>query len=204
VSKLVLIRPGAVSDWVPLQAVLREAHEARQQEVKNEIEQRRKRGVPLDDNTDWAAVKQAAEKGDSALVAQLVSGNALELLEDYAPVEGYDQVLLRFVAISEARRRALSFRVAAAQDAVAAATRKATSEEILKACEERDAAYGALVLAAVAAVDVAGEKIEQIGSEHLEALGASQLLTNVYVAAREYQRLSPGKGQRFGSQQPSI
>ena len=198
-SRLILIRPGGVSDWVTLQDVLREAHEAAQKERAAEIEQRTKNGVPLDDDTDWPAVAVAVAARKSAEIARLTSGHELTPIPDYVDVEGYDAVKCRFVAISEAKRRTLALAVAAAVDAVSEARAANDVQALDDACAKADRTRGAFVQAAVGGLNVAGEVLEALTDDDVEALHVSGLLLAVYSAARDYQRLSPGKGTRFGS-----
>ena len=202
-EKLVLIRPGGISDWVPLQAVLREAHEALQKERADEIASRSKKGIPLDDDVDWKKVSAAVEAKNAGEVVRLTAGKFLEPLDDYAAVPGNDDVKLKFRAISEAARRTLMIEVAAAGVAVAKALDTDDAVKIDEAQRRRDAAFAAFIGAAVVAVDVAGDVNEVVDDALVEALAASGLLVSVFAAARDYQRLSPGKGKRFGSPQPS-
>ena len=198
-SRLVLIRPGQVSGWVSLQEVLREAHEAAQKERAAEIEQRAKNSIPLDDDTDWSAVAVAVAAKKSAEVARLTSGHELAPIPDYVDVEGYGDVRCRFVAISEAKRRTLALAVAAAVDGVNEARAFSDVQALDDACAEADRARGAFVQAAVVGLDVSGEVLEVLTDDDVQALYVSGLLLAVYSAARDYQRLSPGKGTRFGS-----
>jgi hypothetical protein len=198
-TKLVLIRPGAVSDWVRLQDAMRESHEAQQKDRADDIEGRKKNGIPLDDETDWHAVGAAVAKKDSAEVARLTSGHALLPLPDYVDVSAYDDVSVVFRAISEAQRRTLALALSAAQDAVKAAAKLDDVGALDAACAKRDDAYAAFVKAAVARVDVGGEALGPLKDDDVEALRITDLLQPLYVAARDFQRLSPGKGKRFGS-----
>jgi hypothetical protein len=198
-SRLILIRPGQVSGWVTLQEVLREAHQAAQKDRAEEIEHRKKNGIPLDDDTDWSAVAVAVAARKSAEIAKLTSGHELTPIADYVDVEGYDNIKARFIAIPEAKRRTLTLAVAAAADAVNDARRAGDTQGVDDACLERDRAYGAFVQATVRELDVSGEVLNGITDDDVDALFASGLLLSVYSAARDYQRLSPGKGRRFGS-----
>ncbi len=197
--RLVLLYPGSKSEPVKLQDVMRESHEAFAAGVALEIERRQKLGVPLDDATDWDAVDVAVKAKDGPKVAALVSGNTLRPVPAYDPTEGYDDVVVRFVALSESQRRDLSLAVALASDDLDKARVAGDIPGVRAADERLDQARGAFVRAAICSLFISGVSLEGIDADDLEAVRASGLLVDLYVAARDYQRLSPGKGGRFGS-----
>ncbi|MFO0447382.1 MAG: hypothetical protein ACK52I_01615 [Pseudomonadota bacterium] len=196
-KKLVIISPGQQSDWVRLVDVQREAHDEERNARTKEIERRKRFGIPLDDDTDWTAVDAAVAKRDSALVARLTLGHAIEPLPEFEADEILTGVEVRFIAISEGERRRLSFAHASAVDALTAAGTKAA--DVLAACDARDAAMADWLSHAVAAVRIDGVEVDVDATN----FAASGLLAPLFAAARDYQRLSPGKGTRFGWQPPS-
>lgn len=203
-QKLVLIRPGQVSDWVALVDVLREAHEEQAEERKKEIARRAEKGIPLDDDTDWAAVDAAVAAKDSAKVAALTSGNALAELPPFEAPRFADQVKLRIRAVSENTRRAAMMDVAAAVDAIAQAIAGKHFEALPALQKARDAVFGEFIKLSVAELHVGEEAFVDVDDALVDALQATDLLAPIFAAARDYQRLSRGKGARFGSLQPSI
>lgn len=223
-SKYVLIFPGSKSELVSLQAVLRESHEAQQAGRAQEIAERTKLSIPLDDATDWNAVAlQITALGclperDSKAVAELaaklhasVAGHALLALPDYEPVAGYDDVLLRFRGLADSAVQDHMLTVGLAHREAEAASKiedpTARAKGVRLANEARDQAFLAFIADAVCEVrcgeQVAGSGASGLTQLELEAIRATGLMVPIYLAARDYQRLSPGKGSRFGSAPPS-
>ena len=223
-SKYVLIFPGSKSELVSLQAVLRESHEAQQAGRAQEIAARTKLGVPLDDATDWAAVglqiaalscfPDRDSKAIAEQAAQLhasVAHHALVAMPDYEPVDGYDDVNLRFrgLADSDVQDHMLAVGLAHREAEAAAKVEDPTAraKAVRLANEARDQAFLAFIADAVCEVrcgeQVAGADDRALTELELEAIRATALMVPIYLAARDYQRLSPGKGLRFGLQPPS-
>ena len=114
-----LIYPGTKGTPVPLQDVLREAHEAYRDARKAQIETRKKRRVPLDDSTDWAQVTEAVagvslalSERDSAKIArearalaEMTDANALEEVGPYEPDPALDGIVVTMQVVADADRR---------------------------------------------------------------------------------------------------
>lgn len=205
------IFPGDVSPLVSLNDCLRDTHEAVRAAELAEIARRQKAGASLSTDVDWRAVEVTVEeigacsrRGDAAETMRHAGDLRLQLagkfLEDpgeFKSVEGLDDVRVRFIAIADRVRREHMRDIAAAYDgddtdAAAGQTR-------------RDAAIAAFLRATVREVHMGERVIGGAGltEADLEAVLLSGVWSELYVAARDYQRLSPGKGFRFGSPAPS-
>lgn len=201
----VIFFPGALSPVFFLDDVLRESHEAMRDDRAGEIEARLTRGVPLDDETQWPLVTDALAEADRCNIARdtagvaaaaskahaLVAGHKLVAFAPYESVPHYVEMHVRFRALSDAQRRLLLADVARTQDALTAGVGGPDFDAHLQL---RNGAVGAFVIAAVERID--GHTPDD---ELVEALVISGMLLDVFSAARDYQRLSVGKGERFGS-----
>ena len=218
-AKLLLIYPGHRSEPLSLHSVLLEAHAERQLERAKEIAARIEGNVPLDDATDWAAVSSVdvqraiASRDSKALAAEaaklhaLVADNALVELPDYVPVDGYDDVFVRFIALSEAERQDHMVAIVAAQDVVDAADKvdpdKAQAQAVRAAYAARDQALLAFIGVAVAELRLdGGQQVaggERLTASDLEAIRTTGLLLPIYLAARDFQGLARKKDWHFSS-----
>lgn len=190
----ILIHPGALSPLLILDEVLRERHEDLRAERARTIAKRKADGAPLDDETKWSnldtlAVQNAIAAHDTtgviAACNELIAataGHKLEPLDEYQSVEAYREVRIQFRALKDAERSKLANAVAASGGALADVQ--------------------AFLIASVAVLEAGDERFAVIDDALVDALEASGMLLDVYVAARDYQRLSVGKGGRFGSRQP--
>lgn len=206
------IFPGDVSPLVSLNDCLRDTHEAVRAAELAEIARRQKAGASLASDVDWKAVEITVEeigvcsrRGDAAEALRHtgelrlhLAGKFLQDPGEFVATEGYDDVKVRFVAVADRVRREHMRDIAAAfsgddGDAAAGQTR-------------RDAAVAAFLQATVREVHMGGRVIGGaggLGDDGVEAVLLSGIFSDLYVAARDYQRLSPGKGSRFGSPAPS-
>lgn len=178
---LLLIHPGTKSEIVSLQSVLKERHENLRAFTDKEIARRTARGIPLD---------------------------GLTPLDDYADVDGYDDVRVRFLALSEEERGIINATVEVAQATRAALADKPVVEVAAEAAKADSGVVKAMidyVRKVVVEVDLGDGKLDLTSDAVCAALAATgQLLTHLFVAAREYQGLSAGKKERrFGLPQQS-
>lgn len=180
----VLLFPGQKSALVTLQSVLKERHDNLQAHTAREIQRRTARGVPLDDGA-----------------------GPLTALDDYVDVDGYGDVQVRFVALAEKRRAELLADVQVAVAARAAFAGKdvvVVGKELPLADAAIEDAQLAFIKAAVCELRDSNGVVDLSSESVAEAIRATgSLLAHLFVAARDYQGLSPGKEKRFGSQQPS-
>lgn len=215
--KFCLIYPGTFSGLVSLQSVLLESHQEAQAARALEIAERKKLGVPLDDATDFAAVwplvtemgalprENGKAYADLALkIHALTAGHTLVPLNPYEPVDGYDDVMLKFRALSECDLQDHMLAVGSAHrdvEAAQAAPIEKRASLVRFASEKRDQAFLDFIADSVAHVVIGDQKTNDdvMASADLEAIRATGLMVPIYLAARDYQRLSPGKGSRFGS-----
>jgi len=211
VKKFAPIFPGDTSPLVSLNDCLRDTHEAVRTAELAEIARRQKAGASLSTDVDWRNVEVTVEeigacsrRADAAETLRHANDLRLQLAGkhladpgEFVPVEGLDDVKARFIAIPDRARREHMRDLAAAfdgddTDAAAGQTR-------------RDAAIAAFLRATVREVHMGDRFIGGAGltDDDLEAVLLSGVWSELYIAARDYQRLSPGKGCRFGSPAPS-
>lgn len=204
------IFPGDVSPLVSLSDCLRDTHEAVRAAELAEIARRQKAGASLSTDVDWKNVEvtveeieAASRRGDAAetlrhagdLRLHLV-GNFLADPGEFVPTEGLDDVKARFVAIADQARREHMRDIATAHK---------DANDGADGQTRRDAAIREFLRATVREVHMGERVIGGAGltDTDLEAVLLSGVWSELYVAARDYQRLSPGKGFRFGSPAPS-
>lgn len=216
----VLLNVGSVSSFVSLDTCLREVREASIAAAKEEIEARKKLNVPLDDKTNFNYIKsqinevaQACEKADSEAIRLAVRkvsealSSPLEIPEGYAQPDNIDNVSIRFVAMSEAQRSALSLQVALANESegesiAAGHTQQVISQKSQAVIE----AVGEYIKASVKDIDGLqefkdGEFVSlQPFMPSTDALVKSGLLWHLYIVARHFQALPAKKAFRFGLQ----
>lgn len=202
-----LIRPGALSPKLILDDVLRERHEDIRAQRQRTIDKRTQKGTPLDDDTKWFdididAVANAVHARDTErtltaaqAVVDAVAGHKLVPIAEYVSVPHYRDIKVQFRALAHTPMRELL-------DAVADAAGHGSDAVAELGFHE---AVGAFVKRAVHIIDFGGvddESLEDLDDDDVQALLASGLLIDVFVAARDYQAMSPGKGSRFGSPPP--
>lgn len=200
---LVLIRPGQCSALLSLQSVLRERHEQLAASTVREIERRQKLGTPLSDAVDFDALAAAVAARDVPLARTLVSGGALEPLDAYAAVDGYDDVKLRIKALGDGARADLLLDVSLAQaerSALEGAPVREAGKTARAADEALFVAHLAFMRAAIAKLEVGGVAVDLADTNDVEAVRATgTLAVHLFVASRDFQGLPPGKEPRFGS-----
>lgn len=190
----ILIHPGALSPLLILDDVLRERHEDLRAERARIIAKRQKDGTPLDDETKWSnldtlKVQNAIAAHDTSGVVEAcneliaaTAGHKLVPIDEFESVPAYREVRIQFRALSSSRRSELAEAVVTSNGA--------------------PASVKAFLAETVARFEAGDEVFEKVDDVLIDALEASGMLLDVYVAARDYQRLSMGKGERFGSRQP--
>ncbi len=173
-----LIYPGHKSPLMTLQAVHRERHGLVQAEQAKERAR--------------AEAKAVAGSGPADLP---------EIAPDYVDLPGYDDIEVRFVALSKETRDSLFVAVVVADEAAELAEqdpdRAARLPGVHAAGMARVQAQAALVLATVCELRIAGVAVDVAAD--LEAIRATgTLLADLYVAARDYQGLAlAAPGRRF-------
>jgi len=206
-----LIYPGTKGTPVPLQDVLREAHESSRALRLAQIEGRKKRRVPLDDHTDWTQVADSVKRLSEAatarespivakearLLAELTEGNALEEIEPYEPAPELDGIVVTMQVVSDADRRNWSAETSAAWGRVKEARMAGDMVAMAAATNALDAL--AAKVAAAVVVEIQGiEGLKATVAESMPGLVLAGLLTPLYSAARHFLELPPGKAVRCG------
>jgi hypothetical protein len=209
------ILPGDLSPPVTLDACLRETHEAMRDFAIGEAVRRAKLKVSTSTEVDWPAVAQqvagatealgpAVTKQDAAAVIEacdrikaMVAGKAIVDPGEYQPTDGYDGVVAVFVALSADHRRKLG---QAVDNAATAHRAGIDGSDVAHADAVKD--YVAASIARITFGDGATWR-GPFDARQLEGLELTGILYDLFVACRDYQRLSPGKGSRFGSPAPS-
>lgn len=210
---LVLIRPGNLTPPLNLLQVLRERHEESSAFVDRKIAARKAAGAT--DAVDWSvvgpALKEAEDAHTAAAVLAAVRKIAAACAEVVEPLAAFDEppglggVDVVFRALAEEERDALIGAVAIAGLGVEAAEKSegqgARISGVLVANQSLQLAKGALVKAAVASVRIGGGPVADVDDDLVAALRATGagVFDWLYVAARDYQGLSSGKGNRFGA-----
>lgn len=206
-----LIYPGTKGEPVALQDVLREAHDAFRERRATQIELRKKRRVPLDDNTDWARVTEAVASTSVALsvrdsakiaklgreIADLTEGNTLEEIGPYEPDPVVDGITITMQVVADSDRRMWSAETQAhwarASDARLAGDMVAAQV----AMNAIDAVAAKVVCAVV--VDIKGvDGLKPTVAESIPGLVLANLLGSLYAAAQHFLDLPVGKAVRCG------
>ena len=206
-----LIYPGTKGTPVPLQDVLREAHDAFREARKIQIEQRRKRRVPLDDSTDWLEAKAAVDRVSAAVterdttkvsrearaLAELTDGNALEEVGPYEPDPSVDGIVVTMQVVADADRRLWTAETQAAWSRLKEARVAGDHVGAQKALNDMDAVAARVVSAVV--VELQGiEGLKATIAESMPGLVLAGLLAPLYAAARHFLELPVGKAVRCG------
>ena len=206
-----LIYPGTKGTPVPLQDVLREAHEAFREARRLQIEQRRKRRVPLDDSTDWKQVTEYVARVSAALrehdtrqmardaraLAEMTDGNALEEVHPYEPDPAVDGIVVTMQVVADADRRLWTAETQAAWSRLKEARVAGDHVAAQQALNTMDAVAARVVSAVV--VELQGvEGLKATIAESMPGLVLAGLLAPLYAAARHFLELPVGKAVRCG------
>lgn len=204
-----LIYPGTRGASVALQDVLREAHEAMREQRARVIEARKKKRVPLDDDTDWQAVIdkrepliEAITKRDTGKVEQkamellaLVAGHELAPIDEYEPDPALDGIMVTMQVLADADRRMWSAETTAAWKRVEVAADPVAKQEALNTLDAIAAKVVASVVVEIGGtVDLEGKSV----SDAMPALVLAGLLAPLYQAARYFLELPAPKAVRCG------
>jgi hypothetical protein len=211
-----LIYPGTKGTPVPLQDVLREAHEAFREARKLQIEQRRKRRVPLDDSTDWLEAKAGADRVSAAVterdtakvsrearaLAELTDGNAIEEVGPYEADPAVDGIVVTMQVVADADRRLWTAETQAAWSRLKEARIAGDHVAAQQSLNAMDAVAARVVSSVV--VEMQGiEGLKATVAESMPGLVLAGLLAPLYAAARHFLELPPGKAVRCGLLLPS-
>lgn len=206
-----LIYPGTHGAPVPLQDVLREAHEAFCETRAKQIETRKKRRVPLDDTTDWdvvteavAATSVALSVRDSSKIARLcremleaTEGNSLEEVGPYEPDPALEGITITMQVVADADRRLWNAETQAQWARVRECRVAGDMVEAQKALNELDAIAARVVAAVVVKIDGV-EGMKATVAESMPGLVLAGLLAPLYQAARHFLDLPVPKAVRCG------
>ena len=212
----ILIYPGQLGEPAPLQAVLREAHDAARASRQGEIDARTKARIPLDDSTRWPDVEEAVSAAslahgarDSAKVAEharrlvaLTEGNALEPLPPYEPAPELDGIVVTMRVVDDATRRLWVAKTQAAWMAIRDAVKHDDVMARREAYDRLEAVYEEVIIGVVAKLDGL-QGLRDTVAESMPALRLAGLLVPLHTAARHFLELPPGKALRCGQQPPS-
>jgi hypothetical protein len=213
---MLLVFPGQRAQPAPLRAVLEAAWSESRRARLEEIAQRTKAGVPLDDETAWPVVEgvvggivEAKAKADSAALARLAgdliratAGNALADPGDFVAPDGIEGLTVVCEVISQAERLGLMAALADAWAALAELERAGASSSARRAADE------AVVLAQLAVcrrviVQLGGVDVPD-GADLWEGVRLAGLVGPLFTAARWFLTLPPGKALRCGLPSSSI
>ena len=200
------VYPGGLSPRIPLIEALRESHEHYRAAILARIRKREAAGAPLDSDTDFAELARAlaAADGDAAakVASRVLAETARHALRDpgeYVEQPLHSGVELVFVALAEEQRETLLAEIMAAERAERVAEKAEDDVSARLAARGVGRARARFVAASVHEV-ISGSEVLRPGADSyaLSVLEASGLLVDIFVAARDYQALSLGKGGRFG------
>lgn len=195
-----------VGPSVALNDALRDTHEALAETVRKEIAARKEKGIPLDDETDFAELEKRALKvahyaGNlmgaeareeaSALLAMCSGG--LQELPPYEINPEYEGVRVTLRSMTE--RAMIETR-----EAIAACKTLAEQHEVLMDYVARAVVRIDGVESDVGALEAVDGKLT---AETLEVLDLAGMTKDLWAVCRHYAELPPSKKKRFGSPQPS-
>jgi hypothetical protein len=211
------VRPGHASQWLSLEAMVRQRYEETAKTVEDLIRKREADGIPLDDRADWredmadildmvtGASREAARRALEQALG-IVSGGLVRL-PPYKPDEAQAGVEVRLRALSKADvldHRAVLAGISdgdtdASRLGAMAARHRASVPFIITALV---GIRGARIDGAVLAIDDLAPSDERTAGVVAD-LDAAGLLGAVYSVCRDYQELSPLAREGFGSPPPS-
>lgn len=215
----ILVYAGQISEEVALVNVLREAHESFRASRNKQIEERKKKNIPLDDLTDWSFVdglKQMILKEDSsAALCQLgrdlidaTIGNEMKPIGEFKLPESLNglDIRLRFKMISQADRRVFQAELNQVIESRRDALRSGDivrSEKLFNEFERISFKLIEKVVESVSGIDGienfrtdSEEKRDQL----IDALDAAGLSVPLYTACNYFLELPRKKALRCGVQ----
>jgi hypothetical protein len=110
-------------------------------------------------------------------------------LGPYGGDAGLDDILVRIQAISDARRREMLFKVSEAYGSL---------DESASSANKKHAVVGEYLKATVAQLKVGDKVLDGLKDDDVEAIINGGFFLELFLVARDYQRLSAGKKNRFG------
>ena len=177
----VLVYPGAKSDVVSLQEILRLVHDGARVARQREIDERTKSGAPLIHESD---------------------GSPLLALPEHVDDPGLAGIKLRFVQVDDATRRGWNARATNEWQRVLAASKARDSVAMRDADEALCKVYEETIAAVVDelhGIDLGGKTL----AEAMPGLRLAGLLVPLHDACRHFLGLSPEKAGRCGLPSPS-
>jgi hypothetical protein len=208
---------AAPPTWRSLQAILRERHEQARQDIDEAIKAREAVGVPLDNHLDWrrdvdavlaeVASEKSRDKVHKALLrAVSVSGRGLRPLAPYVDSPLLEPIEVRMRALSKSRVMDLQ------ADLAACAYDGEEEPEQWRATGATMRVMRAFVAEAIAGIRGAetDEGVVQVDDASplpevvVDALDRAGLIDALFIAARDWQSLSPPQRARFASSAPSM
>lgn len=212
---VMLLFAGATGPRVKLADCMRDLHALAKERRQKEIDERKAKGIPLDDDIRWDdaentvndAARYVARQDSPALreaaqrMIEMTAG-ALAPVGDLEIPDGAEEIELQFRVLSDADRRELAGKEAAAWS------------EVKKARDTKD--QHAMTEAVAHVVDCRSEYVENtvagifgiegktgIDAELIDALRRTGLLAPIYEAASHFQDLPAKKALQFGVQPAS-
>lgn len=195
----ILVYAGDKTPLLNLDDVLRYRHDDEVEAARAEIEARKKVKATLSSEVDFKRIgesidemKTAVARSDGLAVNDIArrilidtAGKSIAEPAPYVVDEFAALTSVQFVAISDVQFR----------DAMGVMKQAVTDEDIV-------AAMVNMIRLTVCRLVVDGNDISALKDDDLEALRLTGLFVPLYIAARDYQRLTARKKKRFGSPLP--
>lgn len=199
--------PSSTGPLRDLNACLRENHERRRAWVLKEIADRKAKGVPLDDSTDFSAFEgrmSAAQAAVAAMDGAALRTSLLDMLKrvsggladpgEYEPKPQYEGVSIRIRPLTERQRLELN--------------KGFQATDLLgqnAACRE----FAAVSIDEVAGIETDGgpalirAQDGRLPEDMLDLLDRGDMLGDLFVAVKAYHEIDEAKKKRFGCRAPS-
>lgn len=211
----ILVYAGQVSEEVALVNVLKEAHESFRIARNKQIEERKKKNIPLDDDTNWVFVDQLKqmilkEESSSALsqlgrdLIEATIGNELKVIGDFEEPEDIKEIKLKFKMISQSSRRIFQAELNQVLEARKDALRDGDSLQAAKLFNEFEKVSFRLIeqtvesISGVEGIDNFNTDSEEKRDQLIDALDASGLAVHLYSACNYFLELPRKKALRCG------
>lgn len=206
---ILLIYPGQRSDPVFLLDILQEAHDQARKDRDQEIADRTKKRVPLDDSTDFVVVDEILaemheKKRSASSLAELAgrlsaqcSHNELRPIGDFDRNKDLEGVRLTLEIVSEAQRREWSARSAVAWREYRDASRAGDVLALRVADEKIAQVWRDQVVTCVAKIEGV-DGMQATVAESMPGLELAGLLIPLHEAVQYFLTLPPKKALRCG------
>jgi hypothetical protein len=199
-ASFTLIYAGEISPAVSVGKFLREQHDNERNARLEQIAQAKKSLAELDTGVDLEKlkdvvvemqklVKPAAIERQCRAIADTIKLSSLVDIGDYSGEPALDEIEIRVIALSDKHRRSLLGAISDAYDSL---------DNSVAASDKKNAAIGEFVKAAVKQVKVGGKVLDEPNDSDIDAMINGGFLFQVYLVARDYQRMSVLKKNRFG------